>query len=264
MREYFRRPEVRKKHMARLKKYFSNPKNVEKRKKWQKEYNKTEKRKESIKKYQKKFRSSEKRKAYIKKYQKEYLKKPENRAKVNAYQREYLKKPENRAKVYEYQKKYFKSDKGKIVRNKYFKKYREKIRNTPEMLKKRRITLNRYQKKRMKEDPFFRMRQSLTARIWQVLKRKGTKKQAPIFNLVGCSKSFLKKFLEKKFYDNPKTKEKMTWDNYGRKGWEIDHIKPISSFKLEDLSLIETQKKIMHYKNLQPMWGFENREKSDK
>ena len=264
MREYFRRPEVRKKHMARLKKYFSNPKNVEKRKKWQKEYNKTEKRKESIKKYQKKFRSSEKRKTYIKEYQKNWAKKPENRKKFNEYQKEYYKKPENKEKRKKYQTKYNRSEKRKAQMKKYLKKYMDRIKDTPEFKEKRRALQRNWQRKKMKEDKFHRMRMSLTARLWQTLKRKGTVKKAPIFNLIGCNKNFLKKYLENRFYDNPKTKEKMTWDNYGRKGWEIDHVKPISSFKLEDLSLIETQKKIMHYTNLQPMWGFENREKGDK
>jgi hypothetical protein len=53
----------------------------------------------------------------------------------------------------------------------------------------------------------------------------------------------------------------MNWDNYGRKGWHIDHIKPLSSF---DLTNKEQFKKACHYTNLQPMWYDENIKKEDK
>jgi hypothetical protein len=47
----------------------------------------------------------------------------------------------------------------------------------------------------------------------------------------------------------------MTWENYGRKGWHIDHKKPISCFDLNDQ---EQLKEACHYTNLQPMWAIEN------
>ena len=47
----------------------------------------------------------------------------------------------------------------------------------------------------------------------------------------------------------------MTWDNYGYRGWHIDHIIPCSRF---DLSLDSEQIKCFHYTNLQPLWMFEN------
>jgi hypothetical protein len=53
----------------------------------------------------------------------------------------------------------------------------------------------------------------------------------------------------------------MSWNNYGIKGWHIDHIKPCSSFDLSDL---EQQKKCFHYTNLQPLWWYDNLIKSDK
>jgi hypothetical protein len=64
----------------------------------------------------------------------------------------------------------------------------------------------------------------------------------------------------------------MTWSNHGEI-WEIDHIKPCSSFNLAD---IEQQKQCFHYSNTQPLFktteiaeslGYENeignRNKSD-
>jgi hypothetical protein len=52
----------------------------------------------------------------------------------------------------------------------------------------------------------------------------------------------------------------MTWLNHGQI-WEIDHIKPCSSFDLTDL---EQQKQCFHYTNLQPLFKTENRQKSNK
>ena len=53
----------------------------------------------------------------------------------------------------------------------------------------------------------------------------------------------------------------MTWDNYGRSGWVIDHIRPCASFNLSKSS---EQKKCFHYSNLQPLWEEDNLVKSDK
>jgi hypothetical protein len=52
----------------------------------------------------------------------------------------------------------------------------------------------------------------------------------------------------------------MNWDNYGEY-WEIDHIKPIDAFDLnEEEQLYEAFK----YTNTQPLKKEDNREKSNK
>lgn len=53
----------------------------------------------------------------------------------------------------------------------------------------------------------------------------------------------------------------MSWDNYGRGGWHIDHIRPLLSF---DLSDTEQAKQAFHYSNLQPMWQADNIRKGAK
>jgi hypothetical protein len=53
----------------------------------------------------------------------------------------------------------------------------------------------------------------------------------------------------------------MTWENWSKYGWHIDHIKPLSSFNLTDY---EQLKMACHYTNLQPMWAKDNLIKSNK
>ena len=73
------------------------------------------------------------------------------------------------------------------------------------------------------------------------------------FNIVGCSPDELKKHLESQFVDN------MSWENYGHKGWHIDHKIPLSSAKKYDDVI-----KLCHYSNLQPLWCKENYKKGKK
>lgn len=75
------------------------------------------------------------------------------------------------------------------------------------------------------------------------------------FDALGCSGEFLKFWLESKW------KPGMSWENYGKTGWHIDHIRPLASF---DLTQEKEQKLAFHFLNLQPLWAHENLSKSDK
>jgi ABC-type proline/glycine betaine transport system substrate-binding protein len=71
--------------------------------------------------------------------------------------------------------------------------------------------------------------------------------------LIGCTPQQLKIYLESKFLQN------MSWENYGYRGWHVDHIIPLSSAKnYNDIY------KLFHYTNLQPMWGIDNMIKGNK
>lgn len=75
---------------------------------------------------------------------------------------------------------------------------------------------------------------------------------------LGCSINDLKIRLESMFYPHPDTGEMMSWNNYGKFGWHIDHIKPLCKFDLTD----EVQlKEACCYINLQPLWRKDNLEK---
>ena len=53
----------------------------------------------------------------------------------------------------------------------------------------------------------------------------------------------------------------MTWANWSRYGWHIDHIVPLSFFDLSDRKQLL---QACHYTNLQPLWAEENRKKSNR
>lgn len=124
------------------------------------------------------------------------------------------------------------------------------IKNHKKEIKERR---KKYQKNRLKKDVNFKLRCYLSTRLYQVTR--GISKSKSTIKLLGCSIDKLKKHLEKKFTKG------MNWDNYGRKGWVIDHIKPCASFDLKKKS---EQIKCFNYKNLQPLWEKDNWEKNNK
>lgn len=95
-----------------------------------------------------------------------------------------------------------------------------------------------------------RLSDNLRARLRQAI-RHNFKKGSAVRDL-GCSIDEFKTYLEDKF------KPGMSWDNYGKDGWHIDHIKPLSWFDLSDPSQL---REACHYTNLQPLWAKDNLKK---
>lgn len=100
---------------------------------------------------------------------------------------------------------------------------------------------------RKASDPLFRIVCELRTRVYHALKR--TDKSAKTMELLGCSVDSFKLYLESLFESG------MTWENYGRGGWNIDHIIPLAIF---DLSKPEHQRRCFHFSNMRPMWEREN------
>jgi len=123
--------------------------------------------------------------------------------------------------------------------------------------KKHKKEILEYRRKRYKKlygtNLSYTMRRRIGSRITDALKHNS--KALSTFQLLGCNINYLKQYLENQF------KKGMTWDNYGIRGWHIDHIKPCCTF---DLSKPEEQKKCFHYTNLQPLWAKENYSKKEK
>jgi hypothetical protein len=145
-----------------------------------------------------------------------------------------------------------KKNKEYILNKKDWKKNYDKKRDIKlkELRNKQRLD---YYHKRKVYDVDFRIRRSLRSRMYFAVKY--GEKCDKTMNLIGCDIYELKKHLESKFLKG------MNWDNYGKNGWEIDHIIPCASF---DLTNEIQQKQCFNYLNLQPLWVLDNILKSNK
>lgn len=132
-------------------------------------------------------------------------------------------------------------------------KYREKIKARVQKYRDDPLTKDARRKtrqmatKKQKSNPKYRLACNLRRRLSFVLN--GKRKEANTFDLVGCSRSDFLRHIESLFQEN------MTWENYGVKGWVMDHIIPCCSF---DLLLEEEQRKCFHYTNIRPLWYKDN------
>ena len=106
------------------------------------------------------------------------------------------------------------------------------------------------QKESRDKDPASKLIKNLRTRLHHCLTSEY--EYVSISSLIGCSKDHLVQWLESQF------KQGMSWENYGIRGWHIDHIRPCASFD----NPLDPQ--LWHYSNLQPLWGEENIRKSDK
>lgn len=193
-------------------------------------------------------------KNWTKEKQKEYYeRRGKELAKIN-----YLK---NKQKRQEYQKQYFQENKSEqyLKNRERLLKNREKYnKTTNEWRKKNKGRLKERQRKYMREyrkkSLSYRLRENVGHYIRKHLLNNNDVKQKTYKNYLGCTIKEYRIYLEKLF-----TPE-MNWDNYGSY-WEIDHIKPCSSF---DLTIKEEQLKCFHHTNTQPMYWKNNREKSNK
>ena len=70
--------------------------------------------------------------------------------------------------------------------------------------------------------------------------------------IIGCTISEIRARFESQFSPG------MTWENWSRTGWHIDHIKPCCKFNLDT---IEGVKECFHHSNLRPLWSKDNLKK---
>ena len=196
---------------------------------------KKSKNKEHKKEYDKK--RYQKKKEYVKEQVKEY------RLKNKEYISEHMKEYHSRPLVKEQRKKYRLKTKERTKENqkKWFLKNREYI--------------NKYYREKRRTIPNFRLKNNLGSRVWSALK--GRSKSAPTMKLIGCTIEELWAHLE----SSPKWECWMTRENYGRGGWDIDHIKAMSKF---DLTCPLQQHECMNWSNLQPMEHIANVKKGAK
>lgn len=188
----------------------------------------------SINEFRKGERYKDKHRNECRKCESEYLK--EYYKKNPEYYREYIKNNPEKNREANRKWRINNPDKVKIKNKKYY-EYCKK--NEPERLRDK-------EKKRM-SNPKYR----LNRRIFDLIRYslKSNKGGRYWENLVGYTLQDLKLHLEKQF------KEDMSWENHG--AWQIDHIKPISSFNFDSYEDPEF-KECWKLSNLQPLWTSEN------
>lgn len=85
----------------------------------------------------------------------------------------------------------------------------------------------------------------------------GSKQGRGTFDLLDYTAAELKVHIERQFSMD------MSWENYGKGGWDVDHRIPLSSFDYQTPDC-PGFKAAWALTNLQPLWGTENYSKGDK
>jgi len=165
-------------------------------------------------------------------------------------------KDENQDKIRERSKKYYYGHQEELKKKSLDWATRNKDRKAEtlkEWKRNHRSEIRNYEKQKWDNDPNFKMARVLRNRMRHAVKSQGCAKKGHLRDMIGCSISFFKQHIESQFQDG------MTWENYGRRGWHIDHIRPCSSF---NLTSEKDQKECFHYSNTQPLWEKDNLSKS--
>lgn len=183
-----------------------------------------------------------------------------NKDKMEAYNKVYFKI--NKDKIKLWRKTYYETnkDKKRAYGKAYYKLHKDKISSRARAYykkNKRKIIIcnSVYIKEKRKINPMFRLSLNISAAISIALK--GNKNGRHWEDLVDYTLDKLKKHLEKQFVEG------MTWDNYGKNGWHIDHKIPKAVFnytKPEHDDFL----KCFALSNLQPLWAEDNLSKSNK
>ena len=188
-----------------------------------------------------------------KEWVKEYNK--TNKDKINQRRTKHYVK--NRTRLVEISKKYKINNKQKVKIN---------ARNWYQATKvKNRKRINQYIRNKILSDPFFKLKKTIRTSISKSLKRNGYTKKSKSHEILGCSYDFFKIHIESQWSLPHNLDENgkvwMNWSNHGKYngefnyGWDIDHMKPLSSAKTEEELL-----KLNHYTNLQPLCSHVNRD----
>lgn len=110
---------------------------------------------------------------------------------------------------------------------------------------------NNKRQNKYRGNSLFKLAQNYRSRTSIAFKHGGYKKGTKTEKMLGIDFNSLKQHLENQFTKG------MSWYNYGK--WHIDHIVPTSSANTK-----EELKLLCNYKNLQPLWAYDNIRKSGK
>lgn len=139
----------------------------------------------------------------------------------------------------------------KVKRAEYYKKTKtERKKQSLRYYEEHKDERKKYRLNRLMTNVIFRISDNLRSRMYGAIKNNF--KAGSAVKDLGCTIPEFKLYIEKQF------KKGMCWENHNREGWHIDHIKPLSSFNLNDK---EQFLKASHFTNQQPLWANENRSK---
>lgn len=112
---------------------------------------------------------------------------------------------------------------------------------------------------RIESDPTYKARIAMRRRFYMAVRNQAYDgwniRSGQAVRLLGCTMAQFVAYIESLWGDG------MTWDNWTRDGWHIDHIVPLSAFDLSDEDQV---KAACHYTNLRPLWAKDNLRKGAK
>jgi hypothetical protein len=165
---------------------------------------------------------------------KEYMKqwRLKNKEHIKEYDKEYYQKNIEYKKEYRLKNKERKKEtdrKWQIKNQEYRREYKKKYYlNNIESFKKRSLNnkenRNKRKKNRRLTDPIYRLKLNMVSAMSDALA--GRSKSAPTMKIIGCTVEELFEHLELCSTWEPW----MTRENYGKNGWDVDHIIPISQW----------------------------------
>lgn len=207
-------------------------------------------------------------KVKVKEYADQYRK--NNKEKMKEY------KKNNKERIQEHKRKFLENNKGyyrnRKSSNKYYENNKDKVKeknknyynnnreflneNNKQYYQKNKDKINDRLNHKYNFNITYKLKKKLRNVINRSLKQKRFNRNSKINEILGCSLSEFKFYLESKF------KEWMTWENHGLYdgeefyGWDLDHIIPLSSAKSKEDIL-----RLNHYTNFQPLCSYTNRVK---
>lgn len=195
----------------------------------------------------------------IKAYKRQWYLANRERTREHDLARQKTYKDANREQIKAKSKDYHASTKDKTKA--YYEANKEQIKERIRNYRKDNLDLVKQREKeaqiKKRQDPFYKLKDSIRNRIRASMKSKGYSKKSKSFEILGCTYDEFKTYLEAQF------KDWMTWDNHGNpkdgilelnKTWDLDHIEPIAS-AVTEADVI----RLNHYTNYQPLCSYTNR-----